>query len=445
MPNATTETLAPVLAGPVFSEPDALPDPDGPGTAHPDDNATYKRFHDLLTRNVVTFPIKRGAPGDLFTLDEALGAGGPGATKAIEKSGHIVFHALGDSGASEAGQYQDELKVFDQLAYDCHTTQAEDRPAFLFHLGDVVYSFGEAKYYYDQFYEPNRNYPAPIFAIPGNHDSFIVPGTAPAEEPLVTFARNFCATQPVITPEAASLHRTAMTQPGVYFALDAPFVRIIGLFSNALEDPGLISSQGGKWPGVPDDQLEFLEAQLDNVRKYPHAVLVAVHHPPFSFAPAPTRDGAGGDHRSSWQMLQEIDRACKKVGVYPHAVISGHAHNYQRYTRRIRFGKADYEVPFVVCGNGGHHVNSLVRARRGERPTPPEFGTDVSYLECQPQVSAKGLVLEKYDDRNYGYLRISADAAQLRIAYHRLQSHSLSQSRFDLVTVDLKTHRKVAN
>jgi hypothetical protein len=39
--------------------------------------------------------------------------------------------------------------------------------------------------------------------------------------------------------EAASLHRTAMTQPGVYFALDVPFVRVLGLFSNALADPAL--------------------------------------------------------------------------------------------------------------------------------------------------------------------------------------------------------------
>ena len=43
-------------------------------------------------------------------------------------------------------------------------------PSFFYHLGDVVYNFGEAAYYYDQFYEPYRNYPAPILGIPGNHD-----------------------------------------------------------------------------------------------------------------------------------------------------------------------------------------------------------------------------------------------------------------------------------
>lgn len=92
----------------------------------------------------------------------------------------------------------------------------------------------------------NRNYPALIFAIPGNHDSFIIPGTAPADTPLTIFMRNFCTTVPTITQEAASLHRTAMTEPGVYFPLDAPFGRIIGLFSDALEDAELISSENGK-------------------------------------------------------------------------------------------------------------------------------------------------------------------------------------------------------
>src|SRR5947207_1850901 len=119
----------------------------------------------------------------------------------------------------------------------------------------------------DQFYEPFRNYPAPIFAIPGNHDSFVVPGTADGHKPLDTFQRNFCATQHVITPEAGSLHRTAMTQPGVYFTLDAPFVRIIGLFSNSLEDPCVISNVDHKWDAVSNVQIEFLRAQLRRIKQ----------------------------------------------------------------------------------------------------------------------------------------------------------------------------------
>jgi hypothetical protein len=100
-------------------------------------------------------------------------------------------------------------------------------PCFCFHLGDVVYYFGEGSYYYDQFYAPYRLYPAPIIAIPGNHD-----GVVYANDPAPTldaFLRNFCASSPIVTPEAAGLVRTAMIAPGVYFTLDAPFVRILGL------------------------------------------------------------------------------------------------------------------------------------------------------------------------------------------------------------------------
>jgi hypothetical protein len=115
-----------------------------------------------------------------------------------------------------------------------------------------------------------------------------------------------------------------MTQPGVNFALDAPFARILCLFSNALEDPGVISSGNGHWQDVPDYQLEFLEAQLDKIKtsKYKGAVLLAVHHPPFSYAPKKGTNSEGGSHGCSTDMLREIDKICAKVGVYPHAFLS---------------------------------------------------------------------------------------------------------------------------
>ena len=131
-----------------------------------------------------------------------------------------------------------------------------------------------------------------------------------------------------------------MTQPGVYFTLEAPFVRVIGLFSNALEDPGVISSQAGRWPGVNDKQLKFLSAQLKRIKKekYKGAVLLATHHPPYSYSPPPKTGGSGGNHGCSSAMLKQIDEICLQEGVYPHAVLSAHAHNYQRYTRIMKFG-----------------------------------------------------------------------------------------------------------
>src|SRR5262249_59078456 len=103
---------------------------------------------------------------------------------------------------------------------------------------------------------------------------------------LLAFRRNFCATKPGPSPDAGTLVRSTMTQPGVYFTLDAPFVSIVGLYTNVLEGPGVISSQSGKYPTLTDDQLHFLDAELKRLaparKSLQRAVIVACHHPPVS-------------------------------------------------------------------------------------------------------------------------------------------------------------------
>jgi hypothetical protein len=436
------------LPQPVFNEGNIVPDPSRFKTPHPSDTAQFKALGDLLKKDVVGFDASRLPPGELFALEDVYGPHGPEVIQRIKAAGKVVFHAVGDTGASNEAKFGNEIRVADQMTKDCRVADANNRPSFFYHLGDVVYDFGEAQFYFDQFYEPYRNYPAPILAIPGNHDSFIIPNRPGTETPLTVFSRNFCSPDSVITPEAASLHRTSMTQPGVYFALDAPFVRLIGLFSNALEDPGVISSENGKWPGVPDVQLDYLAAQLKRVKteKYKGAVLIAVHHPPFSFAPAPkSGDGTGGNHSSSNAMLRQIDTICKAQGVYPHAFLSGHAHNYQRFTRTVQFGGKEFTVPFVVCGDGGHNVNALVKARRGQPAQEPHFDTAVDYLDARPAIPTKGLSLKHYDDTNPGYLRITVDANQIKIGFNQVGKAPLAQSQTDVVTVDLASHRVVAS
>jgi hypothetical protein len=444
----------PVLPDPIFSEDQSLPSPTGFTTAHDNDNATYKEVEELLKKNVVPVPKSRAKDDELFTLEQAYGTNhGPLVMQKINAAKKIIFHALGDSGAADVRKYRDELRVSDQVSIDCAQSNEANRPAFLFHLGDVVYNFGEARYYFDQFYDAFRNYPAPIFAIPGNHDSFVVPGTAEADKPLTTFQRNFCSPHPVITPEAGSLHRTAMTQPGVYFALDAPYVRIIGLFSNALEDPGAISNQDKRWPVLDNTQLDFLSAQLKEIKKgrdagtFKSAVLLAVHHPPYSYAPPKGKGaGTGGNHGSSSAMLSQIDEICLAAKVYPHAFLSAHAHNYQRYTRTIQFEGKEIDVPFVVCGDGGHNVNALVHSSKGQRAEEPHPGSRVDYLESpKGKIKAKELWLEKYDDTNYGYLRIHVDEKELAIGFHQVGASTLAQSRYDMVTLNLDQQKMVTN
>jgi hypothetical protein len=51
----------------------------------------------------------------------------------------------------------------------------------------------------------------------------------------------------------------------VYFTLEAPFLRILGLYSNCLEDPGIISSQGDEFPYLGQAQVDFLKTALKRV------------------------------------------------------------------------------------------------------------------------------------------------------------------------------------
>src|SRR5579864_6401455 len=225
-----------------------------------------------------------------------------GVAAAIAQAGKISFHTVGDTGAAKVNRsqtaataIQHEAGVADAMAAEV-TSQGVNGPAFFFNLGDVIYNFGEGQYYYDQFYEPFREYDRPIFSIPGNHDGMVFgsSSSAPQVPTLAAFLTNFCAPEPGPSPDAGGLVRSVMTQPGVYFTLDAPLVSIIGLYSNVLDGPGIISSQGGHFP-IINDQLDFLTSELQRLKPDRNAgkraVVLAVHHPPLS---ADSKHGGSG-------------------------------------------------------------------------------------------------------------------------------------------------------
>jgi hypothetical protein len=419
-----------VTGGPQFAEPSPTPDPTHFVVKHGSDKQAYT----ILDREKGTlkprpFPIAKDTEPRM-SLADAIGAKGPEVLKSIENAGQIVFHALGDTGNTSSAK--DMGMVTDKLVSDFNEADSRDVPSFCYNLGDVVYSFGESKYYYDQFYDPYRNYPAPIFAIAGNHDGMVAPGSTTST--LQAFIENFCtAGQPFHrTQEAGQLARTAGVQPGVYFTLETPFVRILGLYSNCLEDPGVISTQSGSaqtYSYLTDAQPKFLEAALKRIRaeRFAGAVIIAVHHPPY-VAVVPSQKSSAGKHGGSPLMLAEIDKACEAAGVWPHAVLSGHAHNYQRFTRYL----GGRETPFLVAGNGGH---AYVRLTKKDTPTlrVPSVETVLSNGEDK-------IVFESYDDGGFGYLRILVNDKQLCIEYHPASDGEDAKTPDDSVTVDLATY-----
>ncbi len=404
-----------VLDQPVFSQPQPTPDPTKFEVKHPSDNPAYKQIDELNREHklaAIPFPAPRGLPEPQLTLAAILGSQGAAAVRKITQAGRLVFHATGDTGNTRGPESQN--LVADKMVSDFEGEDPAQSPSFCFHLGDVIYSCGEAEFYYDQFYEPYRDYPAPIVALAGNHDGMVVPGTNAST--LAAFLENFCATEFEVTPEAGGLSRTAQIQPGVFFTFDAPFARILSLYSNVLEDPGVIADAT-----IGSSQLDYLKAALGRVKSdgFKGALIIAHHHPAYT---------AGSKHGWSERLLSQIDDVCNTAGIWPHAVLSGHAHNYQRFTRH----HGQTQIPYIICGNGGHGLAKLSRKGAGALRTPQKL---------QTTGHADKVTLENYDDQDYGYLRIIVTAAQLRIEYHPASDGDAAKTPDDSVTVDLATRK----
>ena len=384
---------------PVFGQPQPSPDP----TTFKDP-VTDASQPDVAGVQPVPQPAA-AATEPILTLAQIYGSQGATITQTIQTAGQIVFHSVGDTGSVKGPTTQS--LVADKMVTDFTEANPADVPSFYYHLGDAVYYFGEGEYYYDQFFEAYRNYPAPILGIPGNHDGIVYP-TDPATT-LQAYLRNFCASAPAPSPDAGGLSRTTMIQPGVYYTFDAPFLRILGVYSNVLEDPGVISDQGGTYPTLDQRQITFLTTALKRVKSesYAGAVIIAVHHPPFT---------GGRDHGGSPLMLADIDSACTAAGVWPHAVFSGHAHNYQRYTRLVNA----FQIPFLVAGCGGH---SPLSAMRSTARTPYKIDST--------------LTLESYDDTDYGYLRVIVNASTMTIEFHPQSDGGTTKTPDDVVTIKL--------
>jgi hypothetical protein len=391
------------LVGPtdrLFADPQ--PGPDETSFQVDNTSAEYYEspYYKQHEKEVQPIPPLRSSPPRM-QLADVLGAE---AVQAIAATGKIVFHAVGDTGAAKVNIHQGPARaiehegwVADAMARDVQQG-GPNAPSFFFHLGDVIYNFGEAEYYYDQFYEPYRAYNAPIFAIPGNHDGEAMYGedpTTPLRPTLMAFLRNFCTAAPEASPDSGGLVRTTMTQPGVYFALDAPFVSIVGLYTNVLEGPGVISSQDNHYP-IGDEQLQFLTGELerlkglDDYKEGKRAVIVACHHPPAS---------VDGNHGGTLGLAEDIKTACTDADLWPHAVLSGHAHLYQRFTR----ASPARQTPYVVAGSGGYAASAPREKLKRAPVTRGEFTREI-----EPIVE-------------FGYLTVTVDTSvatpELTIAF----------------------------
>lgn len=328
-------------------------------------------------------PPPNGPAPYRFDLSQLL----PAADIASIKANGLVFHTVGDTGDPRSSGPQDF--VAQMMTQDAQSSPATKTPAFYYHLGDVVYFAGDIDKYGDNFYATYKNYPMFIVAIPGNHDCQPDdPQDGPVDPnkyPLDGFVQNFMSKDPSQPGSMKTgANRTQMDLPNVFWTFTTPFATIIGLFSNVGED------QGEFHP----DQITWFQGELKAAD--PNlAVIVAVHHPAFS---------GDVEHSGSTVVDNVLMESFKATKRYPNLVLSGHVHNYQRFTNVIQGPKGPLQIPYIVAGAGGYTNLGKVHQINGAYPKAPLPLGD-------------GLTLEQYNQDDFGFLRLEVNKTQILGTY----------------------------
>ncbi len=305
-------------------------------------------------------PLPQGIPGRASAKDVGIEDPGDG----------ISFFVIGDHGGVKAAGPQNAVSYAMQKAMD------KADAAFVYSVGDIVYFYGERWEYPHQFYEPYAHVPVPIVGIPGNHDGDIK-GEHTERKPLDGFMENFCDTTPSIPPTDAEFEfgRHTQTQPYCDWTLELKAVTIIGVYSNVVP--------GGHFE---PSQAEWLTGELSAAADRP--LILTLHHPPYS---------VDAMHGGSVHMGEVLDQAFDAAERTPDLVLSGHVHDYQRFTRK----RGKDEIPYIVIGNSGYH-NLHVFAK----------GT-----EAGEEVGDSGVTFEYGDPEEYGFLKLTAAKGKISGEY----------------------------
>jgi predicted phosphodiesterase len=356
--------------------------------------------------NTYTIPDPIG--DSIMTLADIVG---PSAAQQIESTGKLLFHATGDTGR---GPDSPQQSVAEAMAAEVDPHHHETSPAFLLNLGDVIYGDGKDDLYDDEFYRPYADYPNKIIAIPGNHDG--EEGLTVDRTSLAAFKANFCAppgTQPLM---ATRFGHEMVNQPGVFWMLQTRLLDLIGLYSNAAEDFGVLADDpklhvtnlGNKqtiWLGKRLQEIKQGRAQ--GQRK---ALVFAMHHPPY----AQGLKSSGSGHPGNPDMLAQMDAVCDQAGIMPDAVLSGHTHTYARYMRHFTSAKhnLDMVIPYIVAGAGGHAA----------QPAPTDIGFSAGGVTYANGAPSKTLIHSHGSEVGYGYLTITVEPRKLTLAYRLVEN-----------------------
>jgi hypothetical protein len=134
-------------------------------------------------------------------------------------------------------------------------------------------------------------------------------------------------------------------------------------------------------------------------------LIVTCHHPPYSIDQF---------HGGAKVVGEALDGSFSKSGRIPDLVLSGHVHDYQRFTRAMQGGKS---LPYIVIGNSGYHNLHRLAA-------DAQHGAEV----------APGVTFEFGDDRNWGFLELTIDGKSIAGAYNAVTRDGQVTSKADAFT-----------
>ncbi|MFC6086238.1 metallophosphoesterase family protein [Sphaerisporangium aureirubrum] len=260
------------------------------------------------------------------------------------------FLLIGDTGEGDASQY---AVVPGLLKIGADT-------AFAVVASDVIYPTGAGDDYENKFFRPYQEYPAPIYAIPGNHDWYDGLGGFMRvfcdEPPLKAERRGFSLSpsglrgllwkKPEVIDEArlakarerraAPAQRSA--QPGPYWVIDLPGLLLVGI-DNGIR--GGIDREQGAW--------------LRRVSADPRPKILITGKPIYDrneYHPGPIEGGG------------TVDEIVRDPAHNYVAAVGGDTHNYQRYPVVV----GDRVIQYIVSGAGGafmHATHTISRVDAG--------------------------------------------------------------------------------
>ncbi|MBB5784873.1 hypothetical protein HD596_011629 [Nonomuraea jabiensis] len=215
---------------------------------------------------------------------------------------------------------------------------------------DVIYPTGSGNEYGDKFFRPYKDYDAPIYAIPGNHDWYDGLGgfmrvfcDAPALKPKPDrWLRGLLWRKPEAIDEARLAQARELrgkpsqqvTQPGPYWVIESDSLLIVGVDT-----------------GIKNVIDKGQTAWLRRVSRDPRPKILVTGKPIYTgnvYKPSPLEEGG------------TIDDIVRDPANRYVAAIGGDVHNYQRYPVKV----GDRVIQYIVSGGGGAFMHATHTIQR---------------------------------------------------------------------------------